>query len=380
MSKILLIGDSHLGLGFPNKTDHWFKIHQEYFQDFLLPLLKKELTKDDIIVHLGDLFDNRSVVPINILNYAQNVLEQMAQICQVHVIIGNHDLYTKATNEINTVKLYKYIPNVFVYEEPTKIDFMGKSILMLPWVEKRKEQIEILKKFSGCDYLFCHSDLNGAKMHLSSVAHKNHDKINVEEFSGYKRVFSGHIHLVQQNKNFTFVGNLFEMDRNDLGNQKGIFILDAIDGSERFIPNDVSPKFKKLYLRNEDDILSLDGVSTKDYIDLFISNSLLINNRKLRRKLEAMLESGNFASVEYMDDLALIRDQKMREMGIKDEELLNEEVDIDIIPTIQLEYTDMIREYINGSKYDSDKIKNGVLQEFKEVVKIYDDNYKGLSE
>jgi hypothetical protein len=257
---------------------------------------------------------------------------------------------------------------------------MGKSILMLPWVEKRKEQIEILKKFSGCDYLFCHSDLNGAKMHLSSVAHKNHDKINVEEFSGYKRVFSGHIHLVQQNKNFTFVGNLFEMDRNDLGNQKGIFILDAIDGSERFIPNDVSPKFKKLYLRNEDDIESLDGVSTKDYIDLFISNSLLINNRKLRRKLEAMLESGNFASVEYMDDLALIRDQKMREMGIEDEELLNEEVDIDIIPTIQLEYTDMIREYINGSKYDSDKIKNGVLQEFNEVVKIYDDNYKGLSE
>ena len=380
MGKILLVGDTHLGLGYPNSVDKWFKIHQEYFQDFLLPLLKKELTKDDIIVLLGDLFDNRSVVPINILNYTQNVLEQMAQICPVHVIIGNHDLYTKATNEVNTVKLYKYIPNVFVYEEPTKIDFMCKSILMLPWVEKRKEQIEILKKFSGCDYLFCHSDLNGAKMHLSSVAHKNHDKINVEEFSGYKQVFSGHIHLVQQNKNFTFVGNLFEMDRNDLGNQKGIFILDVIEGSEKFVPNNVSPKFKKLYLRNEDDIESLDGVSTKDYIDLFISNSLLINNRKLRRKLEAMLESGNFASVEYMDDLALIRDQKMREMDIENEELLTEEIDIDVTPTIQLEYTDMIRDYINGSKYDSDKIKNGVLQEFNEVVKIYDDNYKGLSE
>ena len=68
MSKILLIGDTHLGLGYPNSVDKWFKVHQEYFQDFLLPLLKKELTKDDIIVHLGDLFDNRSVVPINILN------------------------------------------------------------------------------------------------------------------------------------------------------------------------------------------------------------------------------------------------------------------------------------------------------------------------
>lgn len=376
MGKICLVGDTHLGLGFPNKTDHWFKVHQEYFQDFLLPLLKKELTKDDIIVHLGDLFDNRSVVPINILNYAQNLLEEMAQICPVHIIIGNHDLYTKATNDVNTVKLYKYIPNITVYEEPTKIDFMGKSILMLPWVEKRKNQIEILKQFSGCDYLFCHSDLNGAKMHLTSVAHKNHDKIDVEEFSGYKGVYSGHIHINQVNKNFTFVGNLFEMDRNDLGNQKGIFILDVIEGSERFVPNLVSPKYKKVYLRTEEDILSLDGVSTKDYIDLFISNSLLINNRKLRRKLEMMLESGNFASVEYLDDITI----EKAERGEIVNENTSEDSEDGIIPTIQLEYTEMIREYINNQKYDSDKIKSGVLQEFNEVARIYDDNYKGVAE
>jgi len=374
MSKILLIGDSHLGLGYPNSVDKWFKVHQEYFQDFLIPLLKKELTKDDIIVHLGDLFDNRSVIPINILNYVQDLLEQISKICPVHIIIGNHDLYTKATNDVNTVKLYKYIPNITVYEEPTKIDFMGKSILMLPWVEKRKDQIEVLKQFSGCDYLFCHSDLNGAKMHLTSVAHKNNDKIDVEEFSGYKGVYSGHIHLVQNNKNFTFVGNLFEMDRNDLGNQKGIFILDAIDGSERFIPNTVSPKYQKLYLRTEEDILSLDNVSTKNYIDLFISNSLLINNRKLRRKLEAMLEGGNFASVEYLDDLVIEKAEKG--------EVITESVEVEdgIIPTIQLEYTEMIREYINSQKYDSDKVKNGVIQEFNEVARIYDENYKGVAE
>lgn len=377
MSKILLIGDTHLGLGYPNSVDKWFKVHQEYFQDFLLPLLKKELTKDDIIIHLGDLFDNRSVIPINILNYAQNILEELSSICPVHVLIGNHDLYTKSTNDVNTVKLYKYIPNITVYEEPTKIEFMGRSILMLPWVEKRKEQIEALKKFSGCDYLFCHSDLNGSKMHLTSVAHKNNDKIDVEEFDGYKKVYSGHIHINQVSKNFTFVGNLFEMDRNDLGNQKGIFIIDMIDGNERFIHNTVSPKYKKVYIRREEDIESLDSVSTKDYIDLFISNSLLINNRKLRRKLEIMLESGNFASVEYMDDLTIIGDEKMKESGIEDSEEINEEVDA---PTIQLEYTDMIREYINSSKYDSDKIKSGVLQEFNEIINVYDTNYKGTSE
>jgi len=373
MSKILLIGDSHLSLGYPNSVDKWFKIHQEYFQDFLLPLIKKELTSDDIIVHLGDLFDNRSVVPINVLNFAQNVLEEMSKICPVHVIVGNHDLYTKSTNDVNTVKLYKYIPNIYVYEEPTEIEFNGKSILMMPWVEKRKDQIQILKKYSGKDYLFCHSDLNGAKMHLTSVAHKNNDKIDIKEFSGYKKVRTGHIHIRQSIDNVTFVGSIFEMDRNDRDNQKGIFIIDTITDSEYFVENNISPRYKKVYVRNEEDILSLDSVSTKDFIDLIISNSLLINNRKLRRKLEIMLETGNFASVEYLDDILI--EKRIDEKTIVDE-VTQEELERGVVPSIQLEYTEVIREYINGIKYNTDKIKSGVIQEFNEVARIYNDNYK----
>jgi DNA repair exonuclease SbcCD nuclease subunit len=372
MSKILVIGDSHLGLGYPNSVDKWFKVHREYFEDFLLPLIKRELGPDDIIIHCGDLFDNRSVVPINILNYAQDLLEQISKICPMHILIGNHDLYTKSTNDVNTVKLYKYIPNITVYEEPTKIEFCGKSILMLPWVEKKEDQINTLKKFSGCDYLFCHSDLNGARMHLTSVAHKNPDKIDVEEFSGYKNVYSGHIHILQVNKNFTFVGNNFEMDRNDINNQKGIFILDTFIDEEKFVPNNISPKYKKIYIRTQEDIESLELVSTKDYIDLFISNSLLINNRKLRRKLEMMLESGNFASVDYIDDLVLEKNDETKSVI---DEITEEELNNGIVPSIQLEYTDLIRQYINGQKYESEKIKNGVLQEFNEIARIYDEGY-----
>lgn len=373
MSKILVIGDTHLGLGYPNSVDKWFKVHQEYFEKFLLPLVKKELSENDIIIHCGDLFDNRSVVPINILNYAQDLLEKLSKICPIHILIGNHDLYTKASNDVNTVKLYKYIPNITVYEEPTKIEFCGKSILMLPWVERKQDQIDVLKKFKSADYLFCHSDLNGAKMHLTSVAHKNNDKIDVEEFSGYKNVYSGHIHILQVTKNFTFVGNNFEMDRNDINNQKGIFILDVITEEENFIPNNISPKYKKIYIRTQEDIETLENVSTKDYIDLFISNSLLINNRKLRRKLELMLESGNFASVDYIDDLVLEKNDE--EVKSVLDELTDEELKEGFVPSIQLEYTDLIRQYINNQKYESDKIKNGVLQEFNEIARIYDEGY-----
>ena len=132
---------------------------------------------------------------------------------------------------------------------------------MMPWIEDKKEQVEILKQHSGCDYLFCHSDLNGAKLHLTSVSHRNSDKINVEEFSGYKHVYSGHIHLVQKNKNFTFVGSIHEMDRNDIDNQKGIFLLDTQKDTELFIPNTISPKFKKIYVTKEEDIDKVENLS-----------------------------------------------------------------------------------------------------------------------
>jgi division protein CdvB (Snf7/Vps24/ESCRT-III family) len=161
------------------------------------------------------------------------------------------------------------------------------------------------------------------------------------------------------------------MDRNDINNQKGIFILDTLIDEEKFVPNDVSPKYKKIYIRTQEDIESLESVSTKDYIDLFISNSLLINNRKLRRKLEMMLESGNFASVDYIDDLVL----ESGEVKSVIDEITEEELNNGVVPSIQLEYTDLIRQYINSQKYESEKIKNGVLQEFNEIARIYDEGY-----
>jgi DNA repair exonuclease SbcCD nuclease subunit len=364
MSKILLIGDTHLGLGYPNKLEHFFKVTTEYFDQFLFPILNK-LTKDDIIVHLGDLFDNRNIVPINILNYAQTILERMSKICPVHIIIGNHDVYNRSDNDVNSLKPYSYIPNIFVYETTTKINFNGKQILLMPWVESKKEQVELLKHNSGCDYLFCHSDLNGAKMHLTSVAHRNSNKIGVEEFDGYKHVYSGHYHLVQKNKNFTFVGSIHEMDRNDIDNQKGIFVLDTNKDSELFIPNNISPRFKKIYVNKEEDIDLLTEGITKDWIDLFISNSLLVSNRKLRRKLESILQNGSFTSVEYIDDISSEEDSK------KEDGILNESL------TISLDYNEYIKNYITSQTYET-KVKNGILSEFDSIIEIYKESKKKL--
>jgi hypothetical protein len=44
--------------------------------------------------------------------------------------------------------------------------------------------------------------------------------------------------------------------------------------------------------------------------------------------------------------------------------------------SVQLEYEDYIKEYILKQKYDNDKFKSGIVNEFDEVIKIYNENYK----
>ena len=196
--------------------------------------------------------------------------------------------------------------------------------------------------------------------------------IDIENFKSFKKVRSGHIHLVQSNDCFTFVGSIFQMDRNDTGDQKGIFVINTDDDTEEFFPNNISPVFRKFRAITEEDIDRLDEIKdTKDYIDLAISNNLLINNRKLRRKLEMMLEKGNFASVDYIDDIV-----RKNEDG---EDIISEAVEIDeesMDISIKLEYETYIREYIDRQKYENSDFKDGILSEYDEVIRLYNENYK----
>jgi calcineurin-like phosphoesterase family protein len=370
MSKIFLVGDTHIGLGYPNNADKWFKVHREYFSDFLIPLLKSRVEPGDIIVHLGDLFDNRNVIPINLMNYTLDIVEEISKIAPFHIIIGNHDLYSKSTGEINSVRPFKHIDNIFIYDKPTKIEFEGISILMVPYIDNRKEQISIINNNKDCKYLFCHSDLNGAKLHMTSAGHRNADKIDIEDFKDFRKVYSGHYHIVQRDQNFTFVGSIFQMDRNDYKDQKGIFIIDVENEEEEFVENKVSPVFRKYNVISETDVDGLDALrNSKDYIDLSISNNLLISNRKLRRKLEVLLENSGFSSVDYIDDIVTKVDESVD--STPDEEFDEEKLDI----SIQLDYADYIKEYINKQKYDNDTFREGVVTEYDEVIRIYNENY-----
>ena len=363
MSKIFLIGDSHAGL-YPLSYQKWMRNFNNYFHNFYIPLLKEKYEEGDICVHLGDLFDNRNTVPVDVLNDVQKVVEEISKILPFHILIGNHDIFSKLTNDVNTIKLFKYIPNVTVYEETKQIEFDNLKILMMPWVEKKKDQIDIIKQYSDSDILFCHSDLNGAKMHLKSVAHKNLDKIEIDEFKSFKKVMSAHIHLVQRTNNFTYVGSIYHMDRNDIGDQKGVFILNTDTMDEEFIPNTISPQFKRVSILNDTDVDKLEEIDTsKNYIDLEISNALLVNSRKVRRKLESIIQKSSFSSIEYINDI--VNESTEKELQLKSTQ------NIDLTNISLTDFEGVIKEYINNSSWESEVIKHGVLIELNKVLEMY---------
>lgn len=365
--RVFMITDTHFGI-YLNNLDKWLNMMESTFYDFVIPYLKENAKEGDVLIHLGDLFDNRNSLPIIVINKVEKILKEISDILPLHIMVGNHDLWNKGSNEVNSVRLFGYMnKNIQVYEETTTLELGGQKLVLMPWIERRRDMIEQISVSPG-DYLLCHSDLNGCQMHLNSIAHRNADKIDVEEFKGYKNVFSGHIHIRQENKNFMFIGSLYQMDRNDYGDQKGITMLDLDTDEISFIHNTYSPSFKKVRVENEDDVESLDEIkNTKDYVDIAISNSLLMSNRKLRRKLEVILESSNFASVEYIDDVSLITEQSEDDVIELDEETL------DI--SIQLDYEDYVKEYILKQTYDNSEFKDGILNEYDEVIKIYKENY-----
>jgi len=366
--KIFLTTDWHIGV-FPLKVDIWRKMQEDYFYNFFIPLIKEKYEEGDILIHLGDLFDNRTSIDIKCMNVAEDVIKKISNILPVHIITGNHDLYNKSTNDVNSVNLFDNIDNITVYTETTLLELCGKELLMMPWVDKRLEQSNLLKRFSGADYLFCHSDLNGCRMHLSSVAWKNKNKIDIDDFASYGHCYSGHIHLAHPTKNFTFIGSPYQMDRNDRGNKKGVYILDIETDEEEFVPNNLSPEFIELKILTEADIPKLENADTsKNYIDLSISNSLLINNRKVRRNIEIMLEKGNFAKVEYINDI--VKEETTEE----DLDDVLDEIDLENIKLDELE--DIVLKYIEKQTYDSQEIKDGIMEEYMKILTIYKDEYK----
>ena len=116
-------------LGVRSNSMEWLEIQKDFYENEFIPNLKKNVKPGDILVQVGDAFDNRQSINLKVLHYAVDLFERLGEILPVHVICGNHDIWAKKSNEITSIDSLKWIPNVAIYKEPRQFNWADKKVL-----------------------------------------------------------------------------------------------------------------------------------------------------------------------------------------------------------------------------------------------------------
>lgn len=344
-NRIIFTSDWHFGIRSNNLE--WFEIAKDYFENFFLPWLEYNVKDGDVFYCLGDVFDNRQTMNLMVASYAIDLFERIARKLPVYVIVGNHDIYRKNTNDISSVDILRHISNVTVYKEPEVHEFNGTKCLLMPWRRDKNHEKETLDAYKNIDYVFCHSEVKGLRINPNPyVTHEGGNDADI--YRNYKGMYSGHIHYSQRNKNITFVGNIFQMTRSDRNNPKGIWTLEPETGVETFVENNHSPKFIKYEIESlfERTIEELRAEFKNNFIDIKVDRSTFANYNVslLLNLLEGSARSIQTDVYESGEDEAMTDEQ--------------ENSDYDIM--------NISRRFIDSSNYD-DKIKERLLKTVEEL-------------
>lgn len=296
-----VLGDVHWGI-YPGRYRQWLEMMNDFFQKEFIPYLRENVKEGDVLIQVGDWFHSQKSIDILAMNYAmENVLE-IAQILPVHMLVGNHDIWGKAdVQRFNSLKAYNYFPNVHLHQKPHLMTIGAKKTLLMPWFHKKDREQQCLKDHVGkADIVFCHSDLVGSrttlrkdldsrKIDIIAMMSTGHGALDLADFDGYETVYSGHIHIRHRYKNFQFVGTPYQLDTNDMDNDKGWWLLDPDNDVEDFIPNKLSPQFKHFHVSDLNDMKSIDpDVVSSNYSYLFIDASLL-TDKKIRKEVNKIM-------------------------------------------------------------------------------------------
>jgi DNA repair exonuclease SbcCD nuclease subunit len=303
VKRVWILGDIHFGVR-ANSLE-WLDIQKDFFERYFIPTLEKHVRPGDVLVQVGDTFDNRQSINIRILSYAVDLFERLGKILPVHVIVGNHDIWAKKSNDVTSIDSLKWIPNVQIYTDCQTYNWHDKKILLMPWRRDSDHEIETLADHQDADIVFCHSEIAGAKLN-SKV--KNEHGVHINSYKNFTRVYSGHIHYRQEQGKALLVGTPYELTRSDRGNQKGFYLTDLETMEEKFFENHISPKFMKYNISQLYDmpLETFKGLIYNNFVDLYVPSQIAASNSlsKLINKIQGLsrrLEPNIYNDEDYID-------------------------------------------------------------------------------
>lgn len=290
--RAFIISDSHFGAR--SNSNEWLELILKYFYEDFLPTVRKEYRKGDILLHCGDFFDNRQSVNLSVLHEAIRLMEEFSNIFEdgVYMMVGNHDIFRKTSNDITSLDAFKYIPRVKIIKETTILELENKNIMLMPWQVNAEEEVNQIEKFKSFnpEYLFCHTDIKTFQFDKLRKIEEGLDPVYLTDF---KKVYTGHIHTSQKHKNITILGNSYQMTRSDSNNKKGFYLIDFEKDTEKFFENKTSPRFLRVYLHKYLDrhINELLKVCKNNKVDLYVDSVLLKYQIQIAQIIDVLSKS-----------------------------------------------------------------------------------------
>lgn len=328
--KLILISDIHFGVR--NDSAEWLDNMSSYFANFFIPLLRSKVNEGVAVCILGDLFDNRQSINIDTMNIASGIIRQIAELAPVYIMAGNHDMSRRSDSSLNSLVIVKGIPNVVVIDSYSSVHWKtssgsSRNVAFIPYTGIYSKETEAVSK-SNADYIFLHTEVLGAIFDSGKPIKDG----AVTTASPAKRIFSGHIHKRQELGKFTYIGSPYHLRRSDVGDLKGIYILNIDKDTLEFIPNRYSPIFQAVTLQSLLTITLSEFKSyiTNNYTDIIVPRDKAGDIEPY--ELLALLDRSTYKDVKFSIEKGL----KMSEEGLP----IEEEMPISSLEEVSYKYID----------------------------------------
>lgn len=345
--KLGIITDTHYNFKKANKNFHDY--FAKFYNEIFFPRLEKENIKT--VIHMGDAFDNRKGIDYWALEWAkENVYDKFKDLgIKVYNVVGNHDVYYKNTNKINSVDLllseYK---NVISISSPLEENFDGLDALILPWIcsDNQEEVFNVLQN-TEAKVIFGHLELNGFSVFPGQLQTGGMDKSIFDKFD---RVYSGHYHTRSNDGKIFYLGNPYQMFWNDYGDERGFNIFDTKTYKVDFYKNPFN-MFEKVYYEDS----NISEVKDINFENKIVKIVIRKNkDQKLFEKYLDYISNSNPLEVKVIDMLDV--DDSMVEYS---------DTEIDDTMTI-------LNKYIEDSdfEFDKNKVKLIVGEVYKQALEL----------
>lgn len=352
--KIAIINDQHFGVR--NDSSSILDYQEKFYKDIFFPtLIKRGITT---VLDLGDTFDRRKYVNFVTLDrvksfYFDNLLKHNIEL---KAIVGNHSVYYRNTNEINSLDLLlREYNNIEIYEkEPVEITLGSTQILMVPWITKYNED-ECGRMIQKTSAQICmgHFEIKGFEMMKGRLCEHGFDK---NEFKKFEAVYSGHFHHPSEYSNIKYLGAPYEMNWSDYNGKRGFHIFDTETRELEFVENPYRMFVKAFYDDSDMNVEDIEKLDVSQLTDVYCK--VIIENKTNPYIFDLYMDKIQSA---YPIDLKVVEDYMMSdEFG--EEDLIDEAQDT---RTILNSYVDNIE-----TNVDKGDLRQAISDLYTEATSI----------